>query len=608
MTANHRILINNFETSLKGRYEMSIIRVIKKFQKILSTHQKLRIAELAVLMVIGGVLELCSVSLVLPFMSAVLNPEEVMGKWYVQSVCNMFGIESASTFLIFLSIVLAVIYILKNIYLLFEYDLQYRFTYGNMLVMQRRLLHNFIHRPYEYFLKVNSGEMIRIVNTDTADSFYMLTVLLEIFTETIVAIMLLIGIFVITPTITMGMAAVLLIMLFVIMRTIKPILYKVGLENQASAAGMNKWLLQAIQGIKELKIMNKEKFFQENFETYGSTYVNSLQKNQILLIVPKFFIEAISMSTMFIIVALLIYNGSSLETIVPMLTAVAMAAMRLLPSINRISNSMGAINYREPKLDKLMEYLAEIEDRNELHPADDKERSHEVRSREEKPFEENIKLEQVSYHYPDSDVNILEAADLKIKKGQSVGIVGPSGAGKTTMIDILLGLLKPGGGRVMVDGIDIEKDITNWHEQIGYIPQTIFMLDDTIRANVAFGIEKKDILDENVWESLEEASLADFVRSLPEGLDTEIGERGVRLSGGQRQRLGIARALYYKPDVLIFDEATSALDRETEAAVMESINKLHGQKTMIIIAHRLSTIEKCDHIYKVENGKIELER
>ncbi len=587
---------------------MSIIRVIKKFQKILSTHQKLRIAELAVLMVIGGVLELCSVSLVLPFMSAVLNPEEVMGKWYVQSVCNMFGIESASTFLIFLSIVLAVIYILKNIYLLFEYDLQYRFTYGNMLVMQRRLLHNFIHRPYEYFLKVNSGEMIRIVNTDTADSFYMLTVLLEIFTETIVAIMLLIGIFAITPTITMGMAAVLLIMLFVIMRTIKPILYKVGLENQASAAGMNKWLLQAIQGIKELKIMNKEKFFQENFETYGSTYVNSLQKNQILLIVPKFFIEAISMSTMFIIVALLIYNGSSLETIVPMLTAVAMAAMRLLPSINRISNSMGAINYREPKLDKLMEYLAEIEDRNELHPADDKERSHEVRSREEKPFEENIKLEQVSYHYPDSDVNILEAADLKIKKGQSVGIVGPSGAGKTTMIDILLGLLKPGGGRVMVDGIDIEKDITNWHEQIGYIPQTIFMLDDTIRANVAFGIEKKDILDENVWESLEEASLADFVRSLPEGLDTEIGERGVRLSGGQRQRLGIARALYYKPDVLIFDEATSALDRETEAAVMESINKLHGQKTMIIIAHRLSTIEKCDHIYKVENGKIELER
>ncbi len=587
---------------------MSIIRVIKKFQKILSTHQKLRIAELAVLMVIGGVLELCSVSLVLPFMSAVLNPEEVMGKWYVQSVCNMFGIESASTFLIFLSIVLAVIYILKNIYLLFEYDLQYRFTYGNMLVMQRRLLHNFIHRPYEYFLKVNSGEMIRIVNTDTADSFYMLTVLLEIFTETIVAIMLLIGIFVITPTITMGMAAVLLIMLFVIMRTIKPILYKVGLENQASAAGMNKWLLQAIQGIKELKIMNKEKFFQENFETYGSTYVNSLQKNQILLIVPKFFIEAISMSTMFIIVALLIYNGSSLETIVPMLTAVAMAAMRLLPSINRISNSMGAINYREPKLDKLMEYLAEIEDRNELHPADDKERSHEVRSREEKPFEENIKLEQVSYHYPDSDVNILEAADLKIKKGQSVGIVGPSGAGKTTMIDILLGLLKPGGGRVMVDGIDIEKDITNWHEQIGYIPQTIFMLDDTICANVAFGIEKKDILDENVWESLEEASLADFVRSLPEGLDTEIGERGVRLSGGQRQRLGIARALYYKPDVLIFDEATSALDRETEAAVMESINKLHGQKTMIIIAHRLSTIEKCDHIYKVENGKIELER
>lgn len=587
---------------------MSIIRVIKKFQRILSFHQKIRIAELAVLMVLGGILELCSVSLVLPFMSAILNPDIIMEKYYIQIVCNVFHIQSSSAFLIFISIILAIVYVLKNIYLLFEYNLQYRFTYGNMLVMQKRLLNNFINKPYEYFLNVSSGEMIRIVNTDTADSFYILTVLLEIFTEIIVAIMLLMGIFVITPIITIGMAVVLLAMLFVIMWTIKPILYKAGVENQIAATGMNKWLLQAIQGIKELKIMNKERFFQESFGVYGESYVNSLQKNQILLIVPKFLIEAISMSTMFIIVALLIYNGSSLEVIIPILTAVAMAAMRLLPSVNRITNSMGVINYREPKLDRLMEYLTEIDDNRELYCSDSKIENYDDKIKDDEKFNNNIRFAHVSYHYPDADINILENTNLEIKKGESVGIIGASGAGKTTMVDILLGLLQPSSGSVIVDGIDIKKNISNWHSQIGYIPQMIFMLDDTIRANVAFGIAKNDIQDERVWEALNEASLADFVRALPDGLGTEIGERGVRLSGGQRQRLGIARALYYQPDILIFDEATSALDCETETLVMESINKLHGQKTMIIITHRLSTIEKCDRVYKVENGKIELER
>lgn len=336
--------------------------------------------------------------------------------------------------------------------------------------------------------------------------------------------------------------------------------------------------------------------------------MDSLKKNQILLIVPKFFIEAISMSTMFIIVALLIYNGNSLETIVPVLTAVVMAAMRLLPSINRISNSMGAINYREPKLDRLMEYLIDIETLNETKLLNNEKDDCKNESRGERVFRKNIKFNHVSYHYPEADVNILEGTYWQINKGESIGIVGPSGAGKTTVVDILLGLLHPTEGQVLVDDEDIERDEVNWHAQIGYIPQVIFMLDDTIRANIAFGIIKEDISDEKVWKTLEEASLADFVRSLPKGLDTEIGERGIRLSGGQRQRLGIARALYYEPDVLVFDEATSALDHETEAIVMDSINKLHSQKTMIIIAHRVSTIEKCDHVYKVENGRIELER
>ena len=223
-------------------------------------------------------------------------------------------------------------------------------------------------------------------------------------------------------------------------------------------------------------------------------------------------------------------------------------------------------------------------------------------------FNQQIELSNINYQYPTGKTDVLSDACLSIHKGESVGIVGASGSGKTTAVDVLLGLLRPQNGKVLVDGTDIQLDMDGWLKQIGYIPQSIFMLDGDIRENVVFGLPKREIDDVRVWEVLKEAAIDDFVRTLPEGLDTQLGERGVRLSGGQRQRIGIARALYSDPEVLFFDEATSALDNDTEAAIMDSINHLQGSKTMVIIAHRLSTIEGCDHIYRVENGKIEKER
>lgn len=582
---------------------MSLIRVAGKFRSILSRKQKFRIIALVVMMIGGGFLEMCSVSLVIPFMNAIMSPDETMNKWYVRLVCNIFGIESVRTFLILAAIVLAMVYMLKNVYLVYEYNIQFRFVYRNMFDMQRRLLDNYIHRHYEYFLGVSSGEIIRIINTDTPNVFHMLTVLLNIFSELVVAMVLIATVFVIAPFATAGMAIVLFFMVIIVSAFIRKIMHKAGIENQRASAGMNKWLLQSIQGIKEIKVMGKEGFFQDNYDKYGRSYVQTLRRNGIFGMIPRFFIEGISMGTMFLIVALMLYRGQSLETLIPMLTAIAMAAIRLLPSVSRVSTGLSTVAYSEPMLDKLIENLNEMVETSSVTGKLVSENNKKIPK-----VKSDITYKFISYAYPDSSGYVLDKAQMVIHKGESIGIVGESGAGKTTAVDILLGLLRPQSGEILVDGINIVTDLEGWHSQIGYIPQMIFMLDDSIRENVAFGVESCQVDDKRVWEALREASLEDFVKQLPDKLDTQIGERGVRLSGGQRQRIGIARALYNNPEVLVFDEATSALDNETESAIMDSIHRMHGQRTMIIIAHRLTTIEACDHIYRVSEGKFVLER
>ena len=588
---------------------MPIIRITKKFQSILSAHQKLRIAELAVLMVIGGLLETLSVSLVLPFMNAVLEPEAAMEKWYAKLICDVFRLQSPRTFLIVVAILLAGVYIFKNLYLLLEYNVQHRFVYGNMLAMRSRVLNSYLYRPYEDFLHLNSAEIIRIISQDVNHTFNLLLSLLAVFTELVVSGMLAVTVFMVARFITFCMVIMMAVLILVVGRVIRPTLHKAGKAQRRAGIGLNKWMMQSVQGIKEVKITGKESYFQENFDAYGREYVDAVRKSAVLGITPRFFIEAFSMSTMFLIVALLIYRGGSLEALVPMLTAVGVAAIRLLPAVNRIMGGVASIASNEPMLDQLIESLSAMEGAGgvsldgTLRTGGDTEKKANIA-----PLRRELDFHEISYHYPDAEENVLTDASMTIRCGESVGIVGSSGAGKTTAVDILLGLLRPQKGQMLIDGTDISADMRGWHDQIGYIPQMIFMLDDTIRRNVCFGEREEDISDEKLWRALEEASLADFVRTLPNGVDTEIGERGVRLSGGQRQRIGIARALYRDPAVLVFDEATSALDNETESEIMESINRLQGKKTMIIIAHRLTTIENCDHIYRVEAGKILQER
>ena len=390
--------------------------------------------------------------------------------------------------------------------------------------------------------------------------------------------------------------------LYVIKIVIKPIMKKSGKENQDFYSGLFKWISQTVTGIKEVKIGGKENYFIDEYLKCGYGYVNAVQKYSLYNNTPRLLIETICIICMVGYLAAVVIAGGDVATLTPIISVFALAAMRLMPCANRINNQLTNLAYFEPFVLGISDNL-----QDEINNPD---YVKEFSSKEVKklPVEKEIVLKDITYVYPNTEVFIFDKANMTIPVGSAVGIVGSSGAGKTTIVDILLGLLNLRDGKILADGVDVQTQYYGWLKNIGYIPQMIFMLDDTIRKNVAFGIPEEEIDDERVMQALKEAQLDEFVKGLPDGLDTTIGERGIRLSGGQRQRIGIARALYEDPEILILDEATSALDNDTEAAIMESINHFQGKKTLVIIAHRLQTIEKCDMVFRVENAQILRER
>ena len=586
---------------------MQLLRVLKKYNLILSSYQKKRILQLGILMIVASILETVCVSMILPFTNALLNPEEIFVSRYFCILSECTRIVEYRSLMILDAVLIAALYVIKNVYLLIQMTLQNRFVYNQMLLTEKRLLYTMLHRPYTFFLQARSGELLRIIEDDTREAFKILTDMLSLASELVISAALIAALFVAAPLLTLILGFLIMLVVFLILIVTRPILVKAGVLKQKSFAKMKQWILQSIQGIKEIKLKQCERYFEKNYAEEGKKYVRSLYQGITLGMTPRYLLEAALMGIMFSTVAAMLFIRADIEGMIPIFTMIVMAASRLLPSASRISTFIGNIAYGEVAVNKLIENIDYVE--NEPSGAEGKHVALEEDGKWEKcRFDSSVAFEHVSYHYPAREVNVLEDTDLKIEKGNSVGFVGMSGAGKTTAVDVLLGLLVPQQGRISVDGLDIQENMRGWRANIGYIPQSIFILDGTVRENVAFGEDPEEVNDERVWETIREAALEDFVNELPEGLDTQLGERGLRLSGGQRQRIGIARALYENPDLLIFDEATSALDNETESMVMDSIMKLQGKKTMIIIAHRLSTIEACDHVYRVENGRFIRER
>ena len=580
-------------------------KILTKLNVLLDRKQKWQMAGLIFLMFIGATLEAFSIVAIIPVVTLILTPEALADNKIVMALYHISPFRTEKAFGVAILLMLVVAFIIKNIYIYWEYKILYKFIFTNQFNTSERMMKNFIRRDYEFFLSADTAVIQRSITSDVNNMYALIQALLTLVSEAIVFLGIALALILQDPLMAAIITVLLVITLFVIKIFIKPVMKKAGEENQEYYSGLFKHISETVMGIKEIKVSGREKQFVEDYKECGKGYVGAVQKYTVINNIPRLIIEVVCMAGVVLYFLYLYLFGGDAAKSIGTLSMFALGLTRLMPCANRINNQLNNIAYFEPFFMGVTDNLQdEIQsgktDISSLEPP-----------KEKLPATKEITMTDITFHYANTrGVNILEHANLTIPIGTSVGIVGTTGAGKSTIVDILLGLLKAQEGEICVDGVNIFENgnYRKWLKNVGYIPQSIFMLDDTIRRNVAFGIREEEIDDDRVWEALKEAQLDEFVKTLPDGINTGIGERGLQISGGQRQRIGIARALYDDPEVLVMDEATSALDNETEKAIVDSINRLQGSKTMIIIAHRLQTIEKCDAVYRVENKQVIKER
>ncbi|QGG48588.1 ABC transporter family protein [Heliorestis convoluta] len=579
------------------------MEIIKKLNDLLDRQEKKKYILLFLLMLMAAALEVFGLSMIIPFISLVINPAYMEEQPLVYQLYALLRFESYQAFLVTTTFALLSIFIFKNFFLYSMYSFKYRLTNDQQALIASRLYSTYLKRPYAFYLDRNSAELLRNTNEEVGLAFTrVVQPFLILATETLVLLAIAIFLLTIEPVITATAMVVLggFVLLFFTFQRKKMI--QLAQKQRTLRKEKVKWLKQGFEGGKEIKVNGKEKFFIEAFQNQAMPFAQINRYFQVIREVPKLFIESLVVVTILLITAMVILQGDTSQSLLPTLALYSMAAFRLMPSIQKIAGSMTQIKNGMPSLETIHSELLELEDEKS-------EREHELPSAKaikgsSNKFHQAIEVKDIYYRYPNVKEYNLQKVSLTIPIGQSVAFVGPSGAGKTTLVDIILGLLQPEKGQVTIDGMDIYQNLRRWQQKIGYIPQSIYLSDDTIRNNVAFGYDGDQIADEAVWQALDAAQLKSFVEKQPQGLDTLVGERGVRLSGGQRQRIGIARALYHNPEILFLDEATSSLDQETEKGVMEAIEGLRGEKTLIIIAHRLSTIEHCDLVYEIRDGQL----
>ena len=572
--------------------------MLDKLNYIFDAKDKRKIGMLMIMIIIGSFFELMGVTIFLPFIELIMDMSAIHENVFLSFLYGMVHFRTTEGFLAFLALLIGLVYVVKNIYLSFMQNAILKFSYRTRMNLATRLLVTYMSEPYTFHLSKNTAELQRALQVDANQFMSLLSSSLQLIAELAVVIVLGLFLFDTSHSMTVVVVGLLVVCVGGYLILSKKISIRLGEQNQKYNSKLIQWINQSLGGIKEVKVLEREDFFVSSYKENYKKLIKGARINELLVAIPKYIIETVCIVGLLAAIVFKIYFGRrEISSFIPQLAAFAVAAFRLLPSVGKINAYINSILYCKPSLDLIYRDFKDIE-------------GHEPQKIEEKEdfskyvFNKEIHIEKISYRYPGTENDVIHDVSFCIPKGKTVAFIGSSGVGKTTTADIILGLLIPQSGKILVDDWNAFDHMSCWHRMLGYIPQSIYLSDDTICNNIAFGIKEEEIDREAVADALKKAQLFDFVNGLPKGINTFVGDRGVRLSGGQRQRIGIARALYHNPDVLVLDEATSALDNETEQAVMESIESLKGIKTMIIIAHRLTTIRNADIIYEVSDGKV----
>lgn len=598
---------------------MNILKQIKgAFKRIFDIYtpqQRKGSITVFILLLIGSLLEMLGVSIIVPLVQVILLPESMLENKSWQWLWQFLHVEDVTGLVLWVSAGAIAVYIIKNAYMSFLSYYKNHFYRKVEKEISMRLMNSYLSRAYTFHINTNTSVLLRSIVYDITGVSASMASIFTIIMESMSAVLIIIVLLTTDFGMAMVLAASAVAALLLIVATFHKIM-KVEGERAVTYSHMClKAVNEAFNGIKDVMVTRRQAFFAESYNVAVSGKNKSNAAKNFASECPAYVIEGICITAFIVMLCVKSLTGVNGAEFVSNAAAFAIAAFRILPSVGKITNNYNVIVYYQTMVEDVYKNIYEAQEfaqNNELimkeedmagNKADRQSAAVQVCSENVPAFHSDISLENVSWKYPNAEGHVIEGLDMVIPKGHAVGFVGSSGAGKTTLADMILGLLPTETGAIKMDGIDIKTIPVTWSRTIGYVPQSVYLTDDTIRNNVAFGIDREQIDDALVWEALEQAQLKTFVQSLPQGIDTIVGERGIKFSGGQRQRVAIARALYYDPAILVLDEATSALDNETESAVMEAIESLQGHKTLIIVAHRLTTIKSCDEVYEIADGK-----
>jgi ABC-type multidrug transport system fused ATPase/permease subunit len=588
-----------------------MLKYLSKVWYILKDSRK-SLPLLLLVFVLSSVLEALGIGLIGPFLNLASNPDSIQEIPLLQRAYLQLNLQSSSQFIPILGVEIAIVFCIKSFLYFFAQKFIFSFSFNQRGKLASRLLRTYLAVPYTFYLRKNTASIIHNIISETQGFTHgcLLPLLNSIANLTIVFVLVLL----LAKTDLLFLVIILAVLLptFLLFYQLRNQFKKWGWEASQANREVIRIINHGLGGLKETRVIGCEPYFQQQMEEQvqimakAATSASSFQK------LPRIAIETclILFVVIFISVSQLFFE-QNIQEVTSILAVFAVACLRLIPAASQLVQAMGQMQNQNHSVDRLYLDLKEIEKQKTTQSLESvlgltggNLSSSKYGENQTMSFAEAIELNEVTYRYPGTSEPAVDKVSLSLKKGQSIALIGKSGAGKTTLVDVILGLLQPESGKISVDGVSVYSNIRSWQNLIGYIPQSIFLIDDTIERNIAFGVSDRLINYERIHQAIKAAQLEELIEQLPDGIKTVVGERGIRLSGGQRQRIGIARALYHERKILVLDEATSALDNETEKLVSEAIRSLAGTKTLIIIAHRLSTVEHCDRIYLLEKGRI----